>query len=987
MPGRPSSSGPGNVSWTLCLVNGQLLAGNAVCPNGPYPAGVAWDSQNGYLYVANANSNNASVINGVTDAVVGSVPVGTGPRGVTYDSGNGYLYVTNSGSNNVSVINGATDAVIGSVPVGSGPEGVAYDGGNGYLYVANFNSDNVSVINGVTDAVVGSVPVGGYPQSVAYDRGNGYLYVTNGVSNNVSVINGATDKVVGSVPVGSNPWSVAYDNGSGYLYVANYGSNTVSVINGATDAVVGSVPVGNTPDGVVYDRGNGYLYVTNYYSGSVSIITNGPAPSVYPVTFSESGLPSGTNWSVTLAGQTLSSTTGAITFNEPNGTYSFTVGSVPGYTANITSGSLTVNGASVSRSITFSPVTPGRYSVTFSETGLPSGTWWSVTFNGSTQTSTTSAIVFRSYVNGTYSYTVGSVSGYSANPSSGTITVNGANKAQSISFTALPPGRYLVTFPESGLPSGTSWSVTLNGTTRSGTGNVVFTEPNGSYTFSVGAISGFSASPSSGSVTVNGATVFVSITFTALSPGHYSVTFSETGLPLGTSWTVTLGSATLYSTGSSITFINEPNGSYPFTVGAISGFSASPSSGSVTVNGAAVSRAITFTALPPGQYSLTFSETGLPTGTNWSVTVGTTTHSSTGTTMTFAEANGTYHYTVGAITGYTSSPSSGNVTVNGASQSVSITFTKSGPGTTYAVTFSESGLPSGTSWSVTLNSTTKSGTGSLAFTEPNGTCPFSVGAIAGYTASPSSGSLTVNGVAVSKSVTFAAMPPGQYSLTFSETGLLPGTNWSVTVGTTTHTSTGSSISFSEVNGTYHYTVGSITGYTSSPSSGNVTVNGASKTVSITFAKESAGATYTVTFTESGLPAGTSWSVTLNRSTKSSTTTTIAFVESNGTYSFAVGTVSGYTSSPSSGSIKVNGTPLSQSVTFASSSSNGKTNQTTGFLGLPGYDGYIVVGVIVAVVAAVAGILLMRKRGPPHGSGAVQDSKNIADFAAKEQAVE
>ena len=210
MPGRPSSSGPGNVSWTLCLVNGQLLAGNAVCPNGPYPAGVAWDSQNGYLYVANANSNNASVINGVTDAVVGSVPVGTGPRGVTYDSGNGYLYVTNSGSNNVSVINGATDAVIGSVPVGSDPSGVAYDSANGYLYVANSNCSsspcgqgNVSVINGVTDTVVGSVPVGSGPWGVAYDGSNGYLYVTDFNPGSVSIIaNGPTPSAAPSTFLG-----------------------------------------------------------------------------------------------------------------------------------------------------------------------------------------------------------------------------------------------------------------------------------------------------------------------------------------------------------------------------------------------------------------------------------------------------------------------------------------------------------------------------------------------------------------------------------------------------------------------------------------------------------------------------------------------------------------------------------------------------------------------------------------------------------------
>jgi hypothetical protein len=43
----------------------------------------------------------------------------------------------------------------------------------------------------------------------------------------------------------------------------------------------------------------------------------------------------------------------------------------------------------------------------------------------------------------------------------------------------------------------------------------------------------------------------------------------------------------------------------------------------------------------------------------------------------FTEANGTYSYTVGAVSGYTSSPSSGSVTVTGLAQTVPVTFTPS----------------------------------------------------------------------------------------------------------------------------------------------------------------------------------------------------------------------------------------------------------------------------------------------------------------------
>ncbi|MGC9137644.1 MAG: S53 family peptidase, partial [Thermoplasmata archaeon] len=82
------------------------------------------------------------------------------------------------------------------------------------------------------------------------------------------------------------------------------------------------------------------------------------------------------------------------------------------------------------------------------------------------------------------------------------------------------------------------------------------------------------------------------------------------------------------------------------------------------------------------------------------------------------------------------------------------------------------------------------------------------------------------------------------------------------------------------------------------------------------------ATYTVTFTESGLPSGTSWSVTLAGSTKSSTTNTITFSEPNGSYSFSVGTVTGYTASPSSGTINVNGANVNQAITFTANAQTG-----------------------------------------------------------------
>ena len=193
---------------------------------------------------------------------------------------------------------------------------------------------------------------------------------------------------------------------------------------------------------------------------------------------------------------------------------------------------------------------------------------------------------------------------------------------------------YLVTLTEIGLPSGTSWSVTLNGTTNSSTtASITFSETNGTYNYTITPIAGYSTHLT-GNLTVNGSAVSISVTFTLVT---YTVTFSETGLPSGTNWSVTLGGSPESSTTSSIAF-TEPNGTYPFIVGGVAGYTANLTSGSVVVNGASVSVSLTFAQVT---YAVTFTETGLPSGTSWSVTVGGTSNSSTTNSIDLAEPKGT----------------------------------------------------------------------------------------------------------------------------------------------------------------------------------------------------------------------------------------------------------------------------------------------------------------------------------------------------------
>jgi YVTN family beta-propeller protein len=275
------SSNAGYVIYTLFLNNNTLLKGNVmVNRTGVAPYAIAYDSANNYIYVANSNSSNVSVINGATNSVIARISVWSGEDGMAYDSVNNYIYIANGGSNNVSVINGVTNTVIANIFVGALPEGVAYDPSNNYVYVGHGAypqtlglSILVFVINCASNTVIANISVGsrGWPDAIAYDSSNNYVYVANGGSNNVSVINGATNAVIASISVGSEPYAIAYDSGNNYIYVCN--GDNVSVINGATNSVIASISVGSEPYAVAYDPSNNYIYVANFDSGSISIIS------------------------------------------------------------------------------------------------------------------------------------------------------------------------------------------------------------------------------------------------------------------------------------------------------------------------------------------------------------------------------------------------------------------------------------------------------------------------------------------------------------------------------------------------------------------------------------------------------------------------------------------------------------------------------------------------------------------------------------------
>ncbi len=198
--------------------------------------------------------------------------------------------------------------------------------------------------------------------------------------------------------------------------------------------------------------------------------------------------------------------------------------------------------------------------------------------------------------------------------------------------------------------------------------------------------------------------------------------------------------------------------------------------------------------------------------------------------------------------------------------------------------------------------------------------------------------------------------PSSYSLGFTETGLPSGTPWGVVVNGTALTGSGAVASTTEQNGTFSWTADAVAGWLVAPPTGSVTVNGASVNVTVAYAQF----TYTVTFNEVGLPTGTNWSVTVGGVLHSGTGTSIVISEPNGTYAYAVGAVSGYTSANGSGDLTVDAAALSHTITFTLSSSGGPPPSSSGS-GLSSTDLILLLVVVAVVVVAVVLFVVMRRK--------------------------
>jgi YVTN family beta-propeller protein len=276
------------LAWTLVLFGGWALlsemtseaAPPAYDPNlefedpvhipvGNDPRGIAVVGD--YVYVANHDDDTISIIDADTLTVTQVISANLQPCAIAYNPNNGYLYVTNrvdpDGTVTILDTDIPTYTEVTVLGVGVKPTGIAFNPNDDYMYVAlNYAPGSVKVISdtSVIDTVTDTLSSFNWPAHIAVKEASNLLYVTNHGNGTVSVINGHTRAVTKEINLNlPNPWGIAVNQNTGWVYAAATTGGKLGRIQ-PNDIVTDAIePVPSAALSMVaIDSGNNLVFVT-----------------------------------------------------------------------------------------------------------------------------------------------------------------------------------------------------------------------------------------------------------------------------------------------------------------------------------------------------------------------------------------------------------------------------------------------------------------------------------------------------------------------------------------------------------------------------------------------------------------------------------------------------------------------------------------------------------------------------------------------------
>ncbi len=308
-----------------------------------------------------------------------------------------------------------------------------------YLYVGEVNFKETGLPVGKTWVVNMSGSVrSSTGTNISFNMPYGSYYYS--ISNSAQI---RTYPSTGTVDLGSPMVniSVYFSNSTYNVSFVQKGLSAGSlwsvILNGTTQNSTStyinfSLHIGNYPFKIPVQSGYSPLQPT----GNVTVTDRNLTVQVvfkkaYNLTFSASGLPSGLYWLVKVNNTQKGSSSGTITFPEPNGTYSYVIFAVSGYVPSSSTGTATINGRNVVINVTFYA---SLNQVQFILNGYPDGSPWMLQINGNNFTSYNTTFILG-LNDGSYVFSVSLGTNASRPVYTGTFSLNNSDRIIYINLT------------------------------------------------------------------------------------------------------------------------------------------------------------------------------------------------------------------------------------------------------------------------------------------------------------------------------------------------------------------------------------------------------------------------------------------------------------------------------------------------------------------------------------------------------------------------
>lgn len=235
-------------------------------------------------FITNGETDEVSVfgVNGVTK----NIKVGKKPDAIVYDPATSRVFVMNAKSDSASVIDAKTLKVIRTIKLGGEPELAASDG-EGHVFINLEDKNRVLKIDSQKFKVLGrwKTAPGTNPTSLAIDKMNERLFI--GCRNKLLVVMDANSgKVIGKLPIGKGVDSTAYDSATRKVISSN-SDGTITIIqweNGTVYKVTQTVKTQKGSHTFALDEKTHRLFVPAAEFATPATLGNA-RPTIVPGTF------------------------------------------------------------------------------------------------------------------------------------------------------------------------------------------------------------------------------------------------------------------------------------------------------------------------------------------------------------------------------------------------------------------------------------------------------------------------------------------------------------------------------------------------------------------------------------------------------------------------------------------------------------------------------------------------------------------------------